>query len=44
VAENIAQQLIALTARPEVLSSIISNHTMAYHHLYWDLMLSSGMS
>jgi hypothetical protein len=39
-----AQQLRALTVLPEVLSSIPSNHMMAYNHLQWDLMPSSGVS
>ena len=38
-----AQQLRALTAFPEVLSSIPSNHMVAQNHL-WDLMPSSGVS
>jgi hypothetical protein len=28
----------------EVLSSIPSNHMVAYNHLQWDLMLPSGVS
>jgi hypothetical protein len=44
VAQEIAQQVKALTALPEVLSSIPRNHMMAHNHLYWDLMLSSGVS
>jgi len=39
-----AQQLRALTALPEVPSSIPSNHTVAHNHLQWDLMPSSGVS
>ena len=39
-----AQQLRALTALPEVLSSNPSNHVVAHNHLYQDLMLSSGVS
>ena len=39
-----AQQLRALTALLEVLSSIPSIHMVAYNHLYWDLMPSSGVS
>jgi hypothetical protein len=31
--KEMAQQLRALTAFPEVLSSISSNHTVAYNHL-----------
>jgi hypothetical protein len=38
------QLLRALTALPEVLSSIPSNHMVAHNHLQWDLMLSSGVS
>jgi hypothetical protein len=34
-AGEMAQQLRALTALPEVLSSIPSNHMMAYNHLKW---------
>jgi hypothetical protein len=33
-----------LTALPEILSSIPSNHMMAHNHLSWDLMPSSGVS
>jgi len=39
-----AQWLRALTALPEVLSSIPSNHMMAHNSLQWDLMPSSGVS
>ena len=39
-----AQRLRALTALPEVLSSIPSNHMEAHNHLKWDLMSSSGVS
>jgi hypothetical protein len=39
-----AQQLRALTALPDVLSSIPSNHMVAHNHLEWDLMPSSGVS
>jgi hypothetical protein len=42
-AGEMAQLLGALTALPEVLSSIPSNHTVAHNHLYWDLIPSSGM-
>ena len=35
--------LRALSAFVEALSSIPSNCLVAYNHLYWDLMLSSGM-
>jgi hypothetical protein len=31
-------------ALPEALSSIPSNHMIAQNHLWWDLMLSSGVS
>ena len=44
MAEEIAQWLTSLIALPELLSSTPSTHTMAPHHLYWDLMLSSGVS
>ena len=41
---EIAQLLRELSALPEVLSSIPSNHMTAYNHLPWDLMMpSSGM-
>ena len=43
-AGEMAQQLTALTALPEVLSSIPSNHMVAHNHLQWDLMLSSDVS
>ena len=39
-----AQQLRALAALPEVLSSISNNHVVAHNHLSWDLMPSSGVS
>jgi hypothetical protein len=39
-----AQLLKALTALPEVLSSIPSNHMVVHNHLQWGLMPSSGMS
>jgi hypothetical protein len=39
-----AQRLRALTVLPEVLSSNPSNHMVAHNHLWWDLMLSSGVS
>jgi hypothetical protein len=32
---EIAQWLRALTALPEILSSIPRNHMVAYNHLYW---------
>ena len=35
------QQLRALTALPEILGSIPSNHMVAHNHLQWVLMLSS---
>jgi hypothetical protein len=38
-----AQWLKALSALPQVLSSIPSNHMMAHNHLQWDLMTSSGV-
>ena len=41
---EMAQWLRALTALPEVLSSIPSSHMLAYNHLQWDLMPSSGVS
>jgi hypothetical protein len=41
---EMAQQLRALTALPEVLSSIPSNHMVPHNHLQWDLMPSSGVS
>jgi hypothetical protein len=43
-AGEMAQWLRALTALPEVLSSIPSNHMVAHNHLYWNLMPSSGVS
>jgi len=39
-----AQWLRALTALPEVLSSIPSNHMVAHNHLLWVLVPSSGVS
>jgi hypothetical protein len=39
-----AQWLRALTALPEVLNSIPSNHMVAHNHLEWDLMPSCGVS
>jgi hypothetical protein len=41
---KMAQRLRALTALPEGLSSIPSNHMVAHNHLQWDLMPSSGVS
>ena len=38
-----AQQLRALIALPEVLSSVPSNHMVAHNHLQWSLT-SSGVS
>jgi hypothetical protein len=35
---------MALSALPEVLSSIPNNHMVAHNHLKWDPMPSSGMS
>jgi hypothetical protein len=43
-AREMAQWLRALTALPEILSSIPSNHMVAHNHLQWDLMPSSGVS
>jgi hypothetical protein len=43
-AVEMAQQFRALTALPEVLSSIPSNHMVAHNHLQWDLMPSSRVS
>ena len=42
--EMAAQRLRALTALPEVMSSIPGNHMVTHNHLYWDLMPSSGVS
>jgi hypothetical protein len=41
---EMAQWLRPLTALPEVLSSIPSNHMMAHNHQQWDFMASSGVS
>jgi hypothetical protein len=41
---EMAQWLTALTAPPEVLSSIPSNYMVAHNHLEWDLIHSSGVS
>jgi hypothetical protein len=41
---EMAQWLKALTALPEVLSLIPSNHMVAHNHLQWELMPSSGVS
>ena len=43
-AGEMAQWLRALTALPEFLSSIPSNHMVAHNHLEWDLTPSSGVS
>jgi hypothetical protein len=43
-AREMAQWLRALTALPEVLSSIPSNCMVAHNHLKQDLMPSSGVS
>ena len=43
-AGEMAQWLGALTAFPEVLSSLPSNHMVAHNHLQWDPMPSSGVS
>jgi len=43
-AGEMAQQLRALTALPEVLSSNPSNHMVARNHLKWDPISSSGVS
>jgi hypothetical protein len=43
-AEEMAQQFIALTALPEVLSTIPSNHMVVITICNWDPMLSSGVS
>jgi hypothetical protein len=39
-----AQWLRAITALPEVLSSVPSNYIVAHNHLQWDPMPSSGVS
>jgi hypothetical protein len=39
-----AQCFRALTALPESLSSITSNHMVAHNHLQWGLMPSSPVS
>ena len=43
-AGEMAQWLRALTALPEVLSSIPSNHMVAHNRLEWDPMPSFGVS
>jgi hypothetical protein len=40
---EMVQRLRALTALPEILSSIPSNHMVAHNHLKWNLMPSSGV-
>jgi hypothetical protein len=42
-AGEMAQWLRALTAFPEVLSPIPSNHMVAHNHLQWDLISSFGV-
>ena len=41
---EMAERLRALTALPEDLNSIPSNHMVAHNHLLWDPMPSSGAS
>jgi hypothetical protein len=41
---GMAPWLRALTALPEVLSSIPSNHMVSHNHLLWDPVPSSGVS
>ena len=43
-AGEMAQQLRASTALPEVPSSIHSNHMVAKNHMQWDLIPSSAES
>jgi hypothetical protein len=43
-AGEMAQCLRAMSSLPEVLSSIPSNHMVAYNYLEWNLMPSSGVS
>jgi hypothetical protein len=43
-AGEMAPWLRALTALPEVLNAIPSNHMVAHNYLKWDLMPSSGVS
>jgi hypothetical protein len=38
-----AQWIRALTALPEVMSSIPSNHMVVHNHLKWDLLPSQSM-
>jgi hypothetical protein len=40
---EVAQNLRALTALPEVLSSNSSNHMVVHNHLKWDLMSFSDV-
>jgi hypothetical protein len=42
-ARVMAQWLRALTALPEVLTSIRSNHMVAHNHLQWNPMPSLGV-
>jgi hypothetical protein len=42
-AGEMAQRFRALTALPEILSSIPNNDMESYNHLSWDLMSSAGM-
>jgi hypothetical protein len=44
LAGEMAQQLRALTALPEVPNSIPRNHMVAHNHLQWDQMPSSSVS
>jgi hypothetical protein len=43
-AGKMAQRLRALTALPEVLSSIPSNHMVAHNHMQWNPMPSFAVS
>jgi hypothetical protein len=43
-AREMAQWLRVLTALLEVLSSITSNHMVAYSHLQWDMMPPPGVT
>jgi hypothetical protein len=43
-AGGMAQQLRAVAASPEVLSSIPSNFMVAHNHLQWDPVPFSGVS
>jgi hypothetical protein len=42
-AGEMAQQSRALSALPEILNSIPSNHMVAHNHLFWNLMPPSDM-